>query len=215
LNEPTRIIAIRHGQTAWNAEMRMQGQLDTALDARGRWQAEQIACALHDEAIDAIVSSDLARAMDTAWPLAQRHGLRVRADAALRERSFGVFQGFTYAHIAKHWPEGAARWRARDPQFGAAGGETLAAFYQRVIGAAERLTRESAGRSVVWVTHGGVLDCLHRAAMRLALDAPRSWTLDNASINRLLHSDQGLMLVGWGDLRHHDRATPGSAASES
>ena len=75
----------------------MQGQLDTALDARGRWQAEQLADALHDEPIDAIVSSDLARAMHTALPLARRRGLRVRADAALRERSFGVFQGFTYA----------------------------------------------------------------------------------------------------------------------
>jgi 2,3-bisphosphoglycerate-dependent phosphoglycerate mutase len=202
LNEPTRIIAIRHGQTAWNAEMRMQGQLDTALDALGRWQAEQVACALHDEPIDAIVSSDLARAMHTALPLARKRGLRVRPDPALRERSFGVFQGFTYAHIEKHWPEGAARWHARDPAFGAEGGETLVRFYQRVVSAAERLVSEFAGRSVVWVTHGGVLDCLHRAAMRVALDASRSWSLDNASINRLLHSDQGLMLVGWGDGRH-------------
>jgi probable phosphoglycerate mutase len=202
LNEPTRIIAIRHGQTAWNAESRMQGQLDTALDALGRWQAEQIAEALDGEAIDAIVSSDLVRAMQTAMPLARRRGLRVRGDRALRERSFGVFQGFTYAHIAKHWPYEAARWRARDAQFGAESGETLERFYERVTGAAHRLAREYAGRSVVWVTHGGVLDCLHRGAMRVALDAPRSWTLDNASINRLLHTDQGLMLVGWGDSRH-------------
>jgi probable phosphoglycerate mutase len=208
LNEPTRIIAIRHGQTAWNAETRMQGQLDTALDALGRWQAEQLADALHDEPIDAIVSSDLARAMHTARPLARRRGLAVRPDPSLRERSFGVFQGFTYAHIAMHWPEGTARWRARDPLFGAEGGETLADFYQRVVRAAERLSGEFAGRSVVWVTHGGVLDCLHRAAMRVALDAPRSWTLDNASINRLLHTDQGLMLVGWGDVRHVDTPMP-------
>lgn len=202
MNEPTRIIAIRHGQTAWNAETRMQGQLDTALDARGRWQAEQIACALHEEAIDVIVSSDLARAMDTALPLARRHGLQLRTDAALRERSFGVFQGFTYAHIARHWPDGAARWRARDAHFSPDCGETLGDFYRRVTGAAQRLANEFAGCSLVWVTHGGVLDCLHRAAMRVALDAPRSWALDNASINRLLHTDQGLMLVGWGDIRH-------------
>jgi 2,3-bisphosphoglycerate-dependent phosphoglycerate mutase len=207
LNEPTRIVAIRHGQTAWNAETRMQGQLDTALDALGRWQAEQLAEALDGEAIDAIVSSDLTRAMETALPLARRRGLPVRGERALRERSFGVFQGFTYAHIAKHWPDGAARWRARDSQFGADGGETLASFYQRVVNAAVRLTTEFAGRSVVWVTHGGVLDCLHRAAMRVALDAPRSWTLDNASINRLLYTDQGLMLVGWGDVRHLDAPT--------
>jgi probable phosphoglycerate mutase len=207
LNEPTHIIAIRHGQTAWNAETRMQGQLDTALDALGRWQAEQLADALQDEPIDAIVSSDLARAMHTALPLARRRGLRVRPDPALRERSFGVFQGFTYAHITRHWPAGAARWRARDPLFGPAGGETLSDFHRRVTEAAQRLTNEFAGRSVVWVTHGGVLDCLHRAAMRVALDASRSWTLDNASINRLLHTDQGLMLVGWGDVRHLDAPT--------
>jgi 2,3-bisphosphoglycerate-dependent phosphoglycerate mutase len=202
LDEPTRIIAIRHGQTAWNAETRMQGQLDTALDARGRWQAEQLADALHDEPIDAIVSSDLARAMHTALPMARHRGLRVRADPALRERSFGVFQGFTYAQIAQHWPEEAARWRARDAQFAPERGESLNDFYWRVTRAAQRLAREFTGGSVVWVTHGGVLDCLHRAAMRVALNASRTWTLENAVINRLLHSDQGLMLVGWGDSRH-------------
>jgi 2,3-bisphosphoglycerate-dependent phosphoglycerate mutase len=207
LNEPTHIIAIRHGQTAWNAETRMQGQLDTALDALGRWQAEQLADALHGEPIDAIVSSDLARAMHTALPLARRRGLRVRPDPALRERSFGVFQGFTYAHITRHWPEGAARWRARDPLFGPVGGEALGDFHRRVTEAAQRLATEFAGQSVVWVTHGGVLDCLHRAAMRVALDASRTWALDNASINRLLHTDQGLMLVGWGDVRHLDAPT--------
>lgn len=193
----------------------MQGQLDTALDALGRWQAERIAEALDGEAIDAIVSSDLTRAMQTAMPLARRRGLQVRREPALRERSFGVFQGFTYAHIAHHWPEGTARWRARDPHFAADRGETLAAFYQRVVDVSERLAREFSGRSVVWVTHGGVLDCLHRAAMRVSLDSPRSWALDNASINRLLHSDQGLMLVGWGDLGHLDTAAPGMAASET
>lgn len=215
MNEPTRIIAIRHGQTAWNAETRMQGQLDTALDERGRWQAERLAKALHDEPIDAIVSSDLARARQTAWPLVRRRDLRLRLEPALRERSFGVFQGFTYAHIARHWPEGAARWRARDPSFAPAGGESLNAFQRRCVDAAQRLAREFAGRSVVWVTHGGVLDCLHRAAMRLALDAARTWTLDNASINRLLHTDQGLMLVGWGDIGHLDGAALGNATGES
>ena len=78
---------------------------------------------------------------------------------------------------------------------------------------AERLADEHAGRAIVWVTHGGVLDCLYRAATRMALDAPRTWTLDNASINRLLHGDQGLMLVGWGDIHHLDK--PSSDAREA
>ena len=82
MNEATRIIAIRHGQTAWNAETRIQGQLDIALNAPGRWQAQRLAQALADEAIDAIVASDLPRAMQTAAPLAAARGLRVLPDAA-------------------------------------------------------------------------------------------------------------------------------------
>ncbi|HEY6356422.1 MAG TPA: histidine phosphatase family protein [Burkholderiaceae bacterium] len=204
MNEATRIIAIRHGQTAWNAEMRMQGQLDTALDALGRRQAQQLAQALAHEPIDAIVASDLSRAMQTAAPLADARDLRVQSERGLRERGFGDFEGFTYADIARHWPAETARWRARDPAFAPSRGESLAAFYQRCVGVAERLARQHAGCAIVWVTHGGVLDCLYRATTRMALDAARTWTLDNASINRLLHGDQGLMLVGWGDVRHLD-----------
>jgi 2,3-bisphosphoglycerate-dependent phosphoglycerate mutase len=215
LNEPTRIVAIRHGQTAWNAEARMQGQLDTPLDATGRWQAQQLALALQHETIDAIVASDLLRALQTALPLAETHGLRVRADHELRERSFGDFEGFTYAHIAQHWPEESARWRARDRTFAPPRGERLDAFYQRCVDVAERLATEYAGRAVAWVTHGGVLDCLYRAATRVALDAPRTWLLGNASINRLLHGDQGLMLVGWSDTRHLDAQPPSAAPGEA
>jgi 2,3-bisphosphoglycerate-dependent phosphoglycerate mutase len=204
LKEATRIIAIRHGQTAWNAETRMQGQLDTALDALGRWQAQQLAQALAHESIDAIVASDLSRAMQTAAPLAAVRGLRVLPERGLRERCFGVFEGFTYADIERHWPDDTARWRARDSAFAPARGESLSGFYERCIAVAERLAVEHAGRAIVWVTHGGVLDCLYRASTRMALDAPRTWPLDNASINRLLHGDQGLMLVGWGDVRHLD-----------
>jgi len=110
LKEATRIIAIRHGQTAWNAETRMQGQLDTALDSLGRWQAQQLAQALAHEPIDAIVASDLSRAMQTAAPLADARALRVQRERGLRERCFGVLEGFTYADIARHWPDDTARW---------------------------------------------------------------------------------------------------------
>jgi probable phosphoglycerate mutase len=145
--------------------------------------------------------------MQTAAPLADARGLRVRAERGLRERCFGVFEGFTYADIARHWPDETARWRARDATFAPQRGESLAGFFERCLGVAERLAGAYAGRAVVWVTHGGVLDCLYRAAARVTLDAPRTWTLDNASINRLLHGDQGLMLVGWGDVHHLDTPT--------
>jgi probable phosphoglycerate mutase len=206
LKEPVRLFVVRHGQTAWNAEMRMQGQLDAPLDATGLRQAEQVAEALRGETIDRIIASDLQRTMHTAAPLARLLDKPIAPEPGLRERCFGEFQGHTYADIERLWPEGATRWRQRDLQFAPQGGESLVEFNARCVAAAERLCAAYASATMVWFTHGGVLDCLYRAATRIGLDAPRSWPLANAAINRLLHSDQGLMLVGWGDSRHLDAA---------
>lgn len=198
----TRLIAIRHGQTAWNVALRIQGQLDIPLDEHGRWQAERVAHALAGEGVDAIYSSDLERAAATAAAVARSSGARLVTDPALRERAFGAFEGLTFAQIEQRWPEAAARWRRREADFGPGGGETLESFYARCVGAAERLAARHPGQTVVLVAHGGVLDCLYRAATRIALGAPRTWQLGNASINRLLRSEQGLVLVGWNDTAH-------------
>jgi probable phosphoglycerate mutase len=199
----TRVLAIRHGETTWNAEGRMQGQLDTALSEHGRWQARQMAAALAGEGIDAICSSDLARAFDTAGFLAEQTGAVLTTDRALRERGFGHFEGLTYAEIDLRFPPEAERWRRREPDFAPAGGETLRAFNDRCLGACVRLAAAHAGQTLAIVAHGGVLDCLYRAASRVELQAPRSWELVNAGINRLLYSEAGgFTLVGWNDSRH-------------
>ncbi len=203
----TRVVAIRHGETVWNAEMRMQGQLDTALSERGRWQARRMAEALAGDGIEAIFASDLARAFDTAQALADVTGLSIATDTGLRERSFGVFQGFTYAEIDARWPAEAARWRRHDPDFGPDDGETLHGFSARAVAACTRIAASQAGRAIAIVTHGGVLDCLYRAASGIALDAPRSLELGNAAINRLLYTPRGFTLVGWSDTAHLDGAT--------
>jgi probable phosphoglycerate mutase len=200
----TRVVAVRHGETVWNAEMRMQGQLDTALSERGRWQAARAADSLAGEGIEAIFASDLERAFDTAQALARRLGLPVTPDTGLRERHFGVFQGWTYAEIDARWPDEARRWRHHDPDFGAEGGETLREFSARAVGTCARIAASQAGRSIAIVTHGGVLDCLYRAAAGIALGAPRSWELGNATINRLLYTPRGFTLVGWSDTAHLD-----------
>jgi probable phosphoglycerate mutase len=203
----TRVVAVRHGETVWNAEMRMQGQLDTALSARGRWQAERAARSLAEEGIEAIFASDLARAYDTAQALATRLGLPITTDVGLRERSFGIFQGHLYAEIDARWPEQAARWRHHDPDFGPEEGETLRAFSARAVDACTRIAAANAGRSIAIVTHGGVLDCLYRAAAGVDLSAPRSWELGNAAINRLLYTPRGFTLVGWSDTAHLEGVT--------
>ena len=213
--QATRILATRHGQTAWNATLRIQGQLDIGLDDVGRWQAQRLAQACADEAFDAVYSSDLARARDTAQALASAAGLEVRTDAGLRERGFGVFEGLTYAEVESRFPDQARRWRQRDASFGPAGGEALQVFYQRVVAAVAALAARHRGQHIAVVAHGGVLDALYRAAARVALDAPRSWQLGNAGINRLLASDEGFVLVGWGDTTHLDQPAQTQAGAQA
>jgi 2,3-bisphosphoglycerate-dependent phosphoglycerate mutase len=202
--QPTRILAIRHGETEWNVDGRIQGQLDIPLNEMGRWQVHRLALAVADENIAAIYSSDLLRAMETAQAVARGTGKPIVTDTGLRERGFGSFEGLSYAEVNQRWPAEAERWRKRDPNFGAPGGETLNQFYARSVSTATRLAERHPGETVALVAHGGVMDCLYRAASRVALDAPRSWQLGNASINRLLHTPQGFTLVGWSDTFHLD-----------
>jgi probable phosphoglycerate mutase len=208
MQEATRILAIRHGQTAWNADKRIQGQLDLPLDAMGLRQAERLAEALADEPITAVYSSDLSRAVQTAAPLVERKQLPLRPDPALRERSFGEFQGRTFEEVTRSWPDQALRWRHRDPDYGPAGGERLIDFNDRCVAAAWRLAAAHPGQTIVMVAHGGVMDCLYRSAVGMGLSAPRTWQLDNAAVNRLLWSPQGLTLVGWNDRSHLEGLPP-------
>ena len=200
----TRIVAVRHGETAWNVDTRIQGQLDIGLNDKGRWQAGRVAQALSGEGLDVIYASDLARAHDTALAIGAATGVAVRTDRGLRERAFGRFEGQTWADIETHWPVESARWRARDVDFGPEGGETLRAFYARVVDTAERLASRHPGQAIALVAHGGVMDCLYRAAARVGLDAPRTWQLGNTAVNRLLYTPEGFTLVGWSDTSHLD-----------
>ena len=218
----TRIIAIRHGETAWNVEARLQGHLDIDLNARGRWQAQRLAQALADEDIAAIYSSDLSRAQATAQAIANANAAsaasparnpldnaptrEVRLHTGLRERCFGQFEGQTYAQLAADWPEESRRWRQRDPSFAPEGGETLIQLRDRVAHTLNTLASQHLGEQIVLVAHGGVLDALYRLATHVDTAAPRSWELGNAAINRLLWAPDALTLVGWSDARHLDDA---------
>ena len=210
MNRATRIIAVRHGETAWNVDTRIQGQLDIELNERGQWQVERVGQALADEAISRVYSSDLRRAQATAQAVARhnRHlppaQAQVHLHPGLRERAFGKFEGHTYAHIEATWPQESLRWRQRDPDFAPQGGETPLQMMARVDRAVQALASAHGGEQIVLVAHGGVLDMLYRLATRQDVRAPRTWELGNAAINRLLWTPDGLTLVGWADARHLD-----------
>jgi probable phosphoglycerate mutase len=185
-------------------DTRIQGQLDIGLNDAGRWQARRAGQALVGEPIHAIYSSDLFRAWDTAQAISSATGQTVQTHEGLRERGFGVFQGKTFAEIEAAWPEEAFRWRKRDPHWAPEGGESLTDMRERIVNTTAELAACHAGEQIVLVAHGGVMDLLYRAATGQSLQAPRTWTLGNAAINRLLWTPDGLTLVGWSDTRHLD-----------
>ena len=198
----THLIVIRHGETAWNRERRLQGQLDVPLNDTGRAQARALAAALTGEPIDAIYASDLGRALETAAPLAEALGLAVRPERNLRERCYGDLQGMTYAEVAEQRPEDFARWQARVPDYAPRGGESLLTFQERTVEIALSLSRRHPGERRAVVAHGGVLDCLYREATGMTLEAPRQHELLNASVNRLRSDSTHLTLLQWGDVNH-------------
>lgn len=204
----TRIIAVRHGETAWNVETRIQGQQDIGLNDKGHWQAQRAGHALSDESIARIYSSDLSRAHATALAIAQRssdpRAREVAVHPGLRERGFGMFEGQTYADIESKWPEESKRWRQRDPHFAPPGGETPTQVMDRVAATVNALAAPHMGEQIVLVAHGGVMDMLYRLATQQTVGAPRTWELGNAAINRLLWTPDGLTLIGWSDTRHLD-----------
>lgn len=205
LGDVTHILAIRHGETSWNVDTRIQGQIDIPLNDQGRWQARRLAAALcREDHLDAVYASDLSRAVETARAVADRCELSLQLDAGLRERNFGVFQGRTTVEIERDFPDQVSRWRGRDPSFGPEQAETLQAFYDRCVGTFRRLALAHPGQTIAVVAHGGVLDSLYRAATRHPLEAPRTWKIGNASVSRLLHSDGRLNLLHWGDTSHLD-----------
>jgi len=202
----TTILLVRHGETAWNAEKRLQGHLDIALNAEGERQAALLGAALAAEAIDFVVSSDLGRARQTAEAIARPRGATVAIDPTLRERCYGGFEGLLYSEIAARFPLEFAAWQARDVDAelppGKNQGETFRQFYERSTGAIAQHATAHSGRTIAIVAHGGVLECAYRAALGLPLETPRDFKVLNASVNRFVVEEGALRLVSWGEVGH-------------
>jgi probable phosphoglycerate mutase len=206
MSQPTTILLIRHGETAWNAERRLQGHLDIELNPEGERQAALLAAALADEKIDNIVSSDLLRARQTAEAVARVQDLPVQLDRELRERCYGGFEGLLYAEIAQRFPLEFVAWQARDVDAmlpdGRNRGETFRQFHTRATTAMLRWAGAHPGKTLALVAHGGVLECAYRAAQELPLASPRDFKVHNASINRFTVEDGVLKLASWGEIDH-------------
>ncbi|MFM6922335.1 MAG: histidine phosphatase family protein [Polynucleobacter victoriensis] len=202
-----KIYLIRHGETTWNREKRLQGHLDIGLNERGYWQADRIGEYLADKSIAAVISSDLSRAVDTAKAVAKHHGLNLQYDAGLRERHYGLMQGLSHEEIAQKHPRNHLAWKNREVDFEPESGESLRQFYDRVIHSATHWASQYDGQDIVIVAHGGVLDCLNRAATNKTLAQARDFEILNASLNTLSYKNGRFELIQWGDVSHLESST--------
>jgi 2,3-bisphosphoglycerate-dependent phosphoglycerate mutase len=199
----TSLIVVRHGETEWNCEGRIQGfHADSRLTPHGIVQARAVADRLAREQIDVIYCSDLGRTRETAVPIAEATGARVVHDPGLRERSYGILEGRTFAEIAVEFPAAYERIRSRDPEFAVEGGESAVRFHARIVGTLERIAAEAVGQRVAVVTHGGVVGTLYRHVMAIPLDAPRTYTLANASCSHFRFGAGRWEVDLWCDVSH-------------
>ncbi len=202
----SQLILIRHGETDWNFDGRLQGHEDVPLNDVGRAQSDALAARFAGEAVHALYSSDLARAFETARRVGTLTGRAVATDARLRERHLGVLQGVNKATVEATMAAVYAGYKSEDPDYVIPGGESAREFAARVLACIHELAHRHAGERAVVVAHGGVLDQVYRHAAGLPLCGPRAFTLLNASVNHLTF-ERGKWRIGeWGDISHLEQS---------
>ncbi len=201
----TTLCLIRHGETPWNAERRLQGHTDIPLNAKGALQARQMAQALKDIKLsfDVLYTSDLKRAADTANAIVELFGVEAQVDSALRERHFGALQGLSISEAPSLQPDIWQAHLARDLEHDLGGGESIQQFGMRVQNALDKIQERHVGKTILLVSHGGTLDMMYRIASKQALSAERVASVPNASLNWITHSaSNGWAVKQWSDTRH-------------
>lgn len=198
----TRFLFIRHGETDSNRQQRFQGQIDVPLNANGRVQAARLAERLAATPADALYTSDLNRARQTAAALAAVWALPAQPLPAFREQAFGILEGMEVSAVPSLHPELWRQWLDHQADFALPGGESLVQLSERVLAAVRELAGRHAEGTVAVVTHGGVLDTLWRHAQALPLHGRRECEIPNTGINRLRWQEGRLVLEAWGDAAH-------------
>jgi probable phosphoglycerate mutase len=198
----TQICLVRHGETEWNAERRIQGQIDIGLNETGRRQALAAGRWLKQAGIMALYSSDLKRAWTTAQAIGAELGLVPTPVPEMRERRYGVFEGLTYDEAKANHPDGYAAFEGRNADYAFENGESLHVMFERVTGKLKELAARHPGEIIAIVLHGGVLDIINRFVRGNSLETPRDFLIPNAGINWIATVDGQWSLKTWGETDH-------------
>lgn len=207
--ESTHFWLIRHGETEWNANRRLQGWLDIPLSEHGVQQARQLATwlqAQREPVFDIVLSSDLSRAAETARLATSGMELEIVTSPQLRERNYGVYQGMDWAALTDDLA--ARQVNLRDPQQPIEEGESFQEFADRIVRAFDAYAHEYVGKNVLVFAHGGVVDVVWRKANGHSLTVKREGTILNTSVNVFdVYPDGAWRMGTWNQVGHLDAPT--------
>lgn len=201
----TEIWLIRHGETDWNAEQRLQGWRDIPLNEAGRQQAKSVQRFLTQQniAFDAVLTSDLQRAIQTAQIAFEGYPTVLNQDAQLRERNYGIYEGQPWRNLIQFPDQPTLEINLRNPELEVPEGESLTVFHERIIQAFHRIALERPTQRLAVIAHGGVIEMVWRYIKKVELTVPRSESILNASVNHFaIDKEQQWHEIAWGQIDH-------------
>lgn len=198
----TRALLIRHGETDWNRDARIQGQLDVPLNEAGRAQARQLADRLRGEGIEVVYSSDLIRVYETAETALAGSKLPIHRTVDLREVSFGAWQGKRWADVEREFPQEVQHYRQHYGHYAPPGGESLMALRRRSVAAFQRIIGDHRGQTVALFSHGGPCRAILAEVLGLDIAKARRFGMSNASVHVVEAGDNEARIVLLNDTGH-------------
>jgi len=202
MKKMTQMVLVRHGETFWNSEGRIQGHFESSLNKTGLAQAQALAQRFKSQHFAALYSSDLSRAYETAGAISEKKGLPILVEPCLRERHLGIFQGVLKRELKRKFPDAFTSYKANDANYVIPEGESLKQLSERSIKCLEKLAQKHLGRRILVVTHGGVLRQLFLHTLGIPFDAAHRFFSLNSSVNVFSYQDTNWKLEVWGDLSH-------------
>jgi alpha-ribazole phosphatase len=197
-----RLYFIRHGQTPWNKELRYNGSTDTTLTPLGERQAAALTARLRTVHLDAIVTSDRQRSIDTARALAEQRQLELEQEPLWREVDYGQAEGLRWADVVERFPAAAHSWAANEASAAMPDGESLLAVHQRVVAALARVTQQRPQGTVAIVAHGGPLRVALCVLTGLPVTSHWQFNLQPASISEVALYPTGAVINLLNDTCH-------------
>lgn len=198
----TELLLIRHGETYWNKEGKLQGVGNSPLTDLGIRQAEAASEVLTDEQFDAVYSSPSVRARETAEIVTRGIDCTIIYDEELMEWNLGVFEGLTITEIQNRFAEDYTRFISRDPEYIIPKGESSRQRYERTVNCFQRIAGNHPGERLLVITHRGVLDAVIRRIMFVDLECVISYSQFNCGLNTIEIDGDTWRLQTWGDARH-------------